>query len=160
MICRRSEELWSDYLEGTLAPPLAGELRAHLASCDACSQLFGAFEEVLAGLGALGSPAVPKKLTKHVFDRTHPKLAAMRRNAERLAAVSAIPLRHAASWIAAAAVLAFVLLWRPPEALSDWSRKASQSVHQAYSFGVRTYHQSERWLEELNVLRMTVGVAF
>ncbi len=160
MICRRSEELWSDYLEGTLAAPLAGELRTHLAACDTCSQLFAAFEEVVAGLGALSSPADPEKLTEHVLDRTRPKLAARRRDAERFVAESAVPLRQAASWIAAAAVLAFVLLWRPPEALSDWSRKASQSVHQAYSFGVRTYHQSERWIEELNVLRMTVGVAF
>ena len=160
MICRRSEELWSDYLEGTLAPPLAGELRAHLAACDTCSQLFAAFEEVVAGLGALSFSADPEKLTEHVLDRTRPKLAARRRDAERFVAVSAVPLRQAASWIAAAAVLAFVLLWRPPEALPDWSRKASQSVHQAYSFGVRTYHQSERWIEELNVLRMTVGVAF
>ena len=160
MICRRCEELWSDYLEGTLAPPLAGELRAHLAACDACSELFAAFAEVVAGLGTLSFPAAPEKLTERVLDRTRSKLAAGRRDAERFLLAPALPWHQVASVIATAAVLALVLLWRPPEALSDWSRKASQSVHQAYSFGVRTYHQSERWIEELNVLRMTVGVAF
>ncbi len=160
MICRRSEELWSDYLEGTLAPPLAGQLRAHLTACDACPQLFAAFEEVVAGLGALSFPEAPEKLTERVLDRTRPKLAAGRRDAERFLFKPTVAWYQAASAIAAAAVLALVLLWRPSGALSDWSRKASQSVHQAYSFGVRTYHQSERWIEELNVLRMTVGVAF
>ena len=160
MICRRCEELWSDYLEGTLAPPLAGELRAHLAACDACSELFAAFEEVVAGLGTLSFPAAPEKLTERVLDRTRSKLAAGRRDAERFLLAPALPWHQVASVIATATVLALVLLWRPPEALSDWSRKASQSVHQACSFEVRTYHQSERWIEELNVLRMTVGVAF
>ena len=160
MNCRRCEELWSDSLEGALAPPLEQDLRAHLASCDACSELFAAFEEIVAGLSALSSPAAPEKLRERVLDRSRPKLAATRRDAERFVSRPIVAYHQAAGWIAAAAVLAFVLLWRPPEALSDWSRKASQSAHQAYSFGVRTYHQSERWLEELNVLRMTVGVAF
>lgn len=160
MICRRCEELWSDYLEGTLAPPLAGELRAHLAACDACSQLFAAFEEVVVGLGALSLPKAPAKLTERVLERTRPELAARRRDAERFSLTPPAAWYQAAGVIATAAALALVLLWRPPEALSDWSRSASQSLHQAYSFGVRTYHQSERWIEELNVLRMTVGVAF
>ena len=160
MICRRSEELWSDYLEGTLAPPLAGELRAHLAACDACSQLFATFEGVVVGLGALSLPEAPAKLTERVLERTRPELAARRRDAERFSLTPPMPWYQAAGVIATAAALALVLLWRPPEALSDWSRKASQSLHQAYGFGVRTYHQSERWIEELNVLRMTVGVAF
>ena len=160
MICRCCEELWSDYLEGTLAPPLAGELRAHLAACDACSELFAAFEEVVAGLGTLSFLAAPEKLTERVLDCTRSKLAAGRRDAERFLLAPALPWHQVASVITTAAVLALVLLWHPPEALSDWSRKASQSVHQAYSFEVRTYHHSERWIEELNVLRMTVGVAF
>jgi hypothetical protein len=32
--------------------------------------------------------------------------------------------------------------------------------HQAYGFGLRVYRGSERLIDDLNVLRMTVGVAF
>ena len=160
MNCRRSEDLWTDYLEGTLAPPLEQELRNHFASCKACPELFAAFEEVVNGLHMLETPSLPDDVSEHILERTMPALRASRRESERFLPAESAGWTHGAAWLAAAAVIALVLVWRPPEIVSNWSRQISQSAHQAYSFGVRTYHQGERLLEELNVLRMTVGVAF
>ena len=47
-----------------------------------------------------------------------------------------------------------------PELAGELSRATSRTASDVYSFAVRTYHQTERWFEDLNVLRMTVGVAF
>jgi len=152
--CSRAEELFSDDVEGSLSPPLAGELRAHLAGCDECRTLHAAFHEVVSGLDADAVPPLPETLSS--------RLVAARRAAAstRGGAPSAEPpLEAAVSWVAVAALLALMLLGGPPELVSTLTRKVSQTAHQAYSFGVRTYHQTERWIEDLNVLRLTVEVA-
>jgi hypothetical protein len=64
-----------------------------------------------------------------------------------------------AVWVAAAAFVVFAFL-RPPEFLSELGNRMNRMGHQTYSFGLRVYRGSERIIDELNVLRMTVGVAF
>jgi len=162
--CRRSEELWTDYLEGTLAPPLETELSKHLSTCESCRELFSAFEQVVAGLHALEAPSEPEGLLERVLARTRPSMIPIRSSVD--ATVRSARFRPVPSGWAralgglAAAVLALVMIWRPPEALSEWSTAVSRSAHQAYGFGVRTVHQAGRFIEDLDLLRMTVGVAF
>jgi hypothetical protein len=159
--CARSEELLSDFVERTLAPPLTRELEGHLGECPGCTDLLSSLREVLGAFQELPVPDPPENLVERVLERTRPVLRAARVAEESSEAELETPFwRHAAAYLAAAALLGGLLLWRPPEFLADASRRVSQTAHQAYSFGVRTYHQTERWVEDLNVLRMTVGVAF
>lgn len=161
MNCARSEELLSDFVEATLAPPLASELEGHLRECATCTDLLASLREVLAAFEAFSVPEPPPDLVERVLERTRPVLRAARDAEESSEPELGPPFwRHAVGYLAAAALLGGVLLWRPPEYLAEASRRVSQTAHQAYSFGVRTYHQTERWVEDLNVLRMTVGVAF
>jgi hypothetical protein len=160
MNCRRSLEFLSDYIEASLAPPLVRELEIHLGSCDDCRGLEDAMREVVSALASHRASEPPSHLTELVLERSRPVLQAARASTVRPDDRAATPFHHYAPWLAAAAVLAAVVVWRPPEFLSAMTRHVSQTAYQTYSFGVRTYHQTERWIEELNVLRLTVGVAF
>ena len=161
MNCQRSEELWTDFLEGNLAAPLASELRAHLDACDACRELFGTFTAVVDTLSTMPAPEVEPTLHGRIIEHSRQELTRAARRS-KVASRSAPPTSFAplVHWIAAAAVLAAVLVWRPPGLLSDATTAASKAARQTYSFGVRTYRTTERWVDDLNVLRMTVGVAF
>ena len=160
MNCRRAREFLSDYVESSLAPPLVRELELHLDSCHDCSGLASAMGEVLEALASIRSSEPPSNLSELVLERSRPWLQRARESADADELLSSTPFHRYAPWLAAAAVLAVVLVWRPPDFLSGMTRKVSQAAYQTYSFGVRTYEQTERWVEELNVLRMTVGVAF
>jgi hypothetical protein len=116
--------------------------------------------EVLEALASIRSTEPPSNLAELVLERSRPVLRAARESADANELLSATAFHRYAPWLAAAAVLAVVLVWRPPDFLSGMTRRVSQVAYQTYSFGVRTYEQTERWVEELNVLRMTVGVAF
>jgi len=157
--CRRHQELLSDYLEGTLSPPLSREVESHLQTCEDCSDLVASLKEVLSLFDNFQTPEPPSNLTELILERTRPALLAAREAGADHETESSF-WRSFGSGLAAAAVLAMVLLFRPPEFVAGWSRSVSQTAHQGYSLGVRTYHRTARWIEDLNVLRMTVGVAF
>ena len=165
MNCRRAEELFSDEREGVLTPPIERELSAHLDTCDECRGLYQTFQEVTDALGAMSVPATPDALTgKLVVDfarsaRTEPTALRTTREGTRFT-VPSPRLVAGTSWLAVAAVLAMVLLFAPPELASEVYRKTSRTARHIYSFAIRTHDQTERWIEDLNVLRMTVGVAF
>ena len=159
MNCRRHQELLSDYLEETLPPPLRREVENHVRTCEDCRNLAESLKEVLSLFGSVQTPEPPSNLTELILERTRPALLAARVGSAHLETDSSFR-RSFGSGLAAAAVLAAVLLFRPPEFLAGWSRSVSQTAHQSYSLGVRTYHRTARWIEDLNVLRMTVGVAF
>ncbi len=186
MNCRRAEELFSDEREGVLAPPIERELSAHLDTCDECRGLYQTFQEVTDALGAMSVPASPfepfepvepvepveidvltEKLVVDLAPSARTDLTALtaltalrkRREVTRFTAPSQ-RLVAGASWLAAAAVFAMVFLFRPPELASELSKKTSRTARHVYSFAIRTYDQTERWIEDLNVLRMTVSVAF
>jgi len=157
--CRRHQELLSDYLEETLPPPLRREVGNHVRTCEQCRNLAESLNEVLSLFGSFQTPEPPSNLTELILERTRPALLAIREASADLETEPSL-WRSFGSGLAAAAVLAMVLLFRPPEFLAGWSRSVSQTAHQGYSLGVRTYHRTARWIEDLNVLRMTVGVAF
>jgi hypothetical protein len=157
--CRRHLELLSDYLEETLSPPLRRAAENHLRTCEQCRNLAESLKEVLSLFGSFQTPEPPSNLTELILERTRPALLSARKASADLETDSSF-WRSFGSGLAAAAVLATVLLFRPPEFLAGWSRSVSQTAHQGYSVGVRTYHRTARWIEDLNVLRMTVGVAF
>lgn len=160
MNCRRSEELLSDHLEGSLTPLLERELRAHLDGCDSCRQLSTAMREGVELLQSLEVPDPPEELTSRILERTRPALLAARRQSARpgVPERSSPPLWY--GWVAAAAVVAIVVLWRPPELVSSLGQRLSLTAHQTYSMGVKMYYRAERWIDDLNVLRTTVAVAF
>ena len=56
MKCRRSEELWSDYLDGTLPRPLTKDLEGHLAECPNCPEFLEAFKEIRTALDLIYTP--------------------------------------------------------------------------------------------------------
>lgn len=160
--CLRSRELWTDLVEGSLPPPLERPLRNHLNECEECANLFASFRRVVEALRELEAPDAPAGLSDRILARTRPALGRVAALGRPREPPSPFPTGWAATagWIAAAAVVAIVLFWRPPSLLSGVSEHVSHEAHRAYSFGVRAYHQTARWLEDLNVLRMTVGVAF
>lgn len=133
--------------------PLAHDLEAHFDRCRPCRELFSSFEAVVSSLHTLEATPPPLGLDERIAARTRAELAAASRRAEPTTALAP------AQWLAVAAVFALVLIWRPAF-LTSMSQTATKTVRQTYSFGVRTYHQTERWIDDLNVLRMTVGVAF
>jgi hypothetical protein len=157
--CRRQQELLSDYLEETLSPLLRRDVENHVRTCEECRSLAESLKEVLSLFGSFQPPEPPSNLTDLILERTRPALLAARRTGADFETDPSF-WRSFGSGLAAAAVLAAVLLFRPPEFLAGWSRSVSQTAHQGYSMGVRTYHRTARWIEDLNVLRMTVGVAF
>lgn len=159
MSCRRQQELLSDYLEEALSPPLRREVENHLRTCEECRNLALSLKDVLSLFGSFQAPEEPSNLTELILERTRPALLAPRETGADLETDSSF-WHSFGSGLAAAAVLATVLLFRPPEFLAGWSRSVSQTAHQSYSLGVRTVHRTSRWIEDLNVLRMTVGVAF
>lgn len=160
MNCRRSEELLSDHVERSLAPPLENEMRVHLEGCVTCRDLLAAMRDGVELLKALRVAEPPEELTIRILEHTRPALAAARLRSARAVAPIPYSLPFGYGWVAAAAVLALVLLWRPAEMVSSFGRRASQTAHQTYSFGLRTYHRTGRWLDELDVLRLTAAVAF
>jgi hypothetical protein len=62
--------------------------------------------------------------------------------------------------LAAAAACVVILFMRPQTLFSGIGSRVNRFGHQAYGFGLRVYQGSERLIDDLNVLRMTVGVAF
>jgi hypothetical protein len=157
--CRRQQELLSDHLEDTLTPPLRRDLESHLRLCEECRDLAASLKEVVTLLGGTEEPEPPSNLTDLVLARTRPALT-VAREASAVVETDASFWRSFGPALAAAAALAAVLVFHPPEFLAGLSRNVSQTAHRGYGLGVRTYHRTARWIEDLNVLRMTMGVAF
>jgi hypothetical protein len=159
MKCRRAEELFSDLREGSLPTPLRTELEQHLKSCPDCSSLMDCFHDVVDTLESLPRPLPSPDLVGRIIEATRTKLGTRQ---DELSSVSGFALPPRINWAiwAAAAAFVMVLFLRPPAFLSSLGEQMNRMGHQSYSFGLRLYQSSERLIDELNVLRMTVGVAF
>lgn len=164
MNCDRAQEFFSDLVEGTLAAPLEREVETHLEGCPECLSLSTSMREAVTRLRGLSAVEPPTDLAERVLARTLPVLRRERARAAATSPVATAPTTPTSppawTWLAAAAAIVLLLAWRPPAFAREFSREASQGAYRVYSFGVRTYHETERWVEDLNVLRMTVGVAF
>jgi hypothetical protein len=159
MKCLRSEELFSDYLEESLPIPLRLDLEDHLGSCPECASLMAAFRDVTEALGTLTGPEPSPDLEERILAATRGELGVKQDESPSFPGF-ALPARiNWAVWAAAAAFV-IVLVMRPPAVLSGIGGQVNRMGHQTYSFGLRVYRGSERLIDELNVLRMTVGVAF
>ena len=152
MKCQRSEELWSEHLEGRLPPPLLRDLEEHLAGCPDCGTLLDTFREIILVLESLPRPQPASDLLERILTDSQPTLARLRERANWWAAAS---WGNWAAWGTAAALVA-VLLLGPEETIS----RMRQLGHQAYAFGLGLYHDTEALIDGLNVIRITVGVAF
>ena len=162
MKCRRSEELWSDYLDGTLPRPLAKDLEGHLAACSNCPRLLETFREVQSVLKAMPHPQPSPQLVRRVLAASRPQLTKLGKLAGVADRVqfggSLVPNFTWGSWAAwgGAAALVAILILGPNQTLS----RINQVGHQVYSTGLGAYRDTQGLIDELNVLRMTVGVAF
>ncbi len=160
MKCRQSEELWSDHIEKALPAPLRRDLEEHLERCSECARLFASFGDVLEALSSLPHPQPDPGLVERIHRTTRPQLVG--RRPQPLSVFPGLPLPLWGNWAlgAAAAVLLVVLFLQPPAGLSTLGGRIDQWGHRAYSLGLRAYRGSEQLIDELNVLRMAVGVAF
>ena len=75
MKCRRSEELWSDYLDGTLPRPLTKDLEGHLAECPNCPEFLEAFKEIRTALETMPHPHASSQLVERILAASRPRLA-------------------------------------------------------------------------------------
>jgi len=157
--CRRSEELWSDYLDGTLSRPLAKDLEGHLAECPNCPELLKTFRAVRAALETTPHPHPSPLLVERILVASRPRLANLANLAQpaRLG-TPLVPNLSWGGWAAwgTAAALVAILILGPSQALS----RLNQIGHRVYGVGLGAYRDTEGLIDELNVLRMTVGVAF
>lgn len=162
MKCRRSEELWSDYLEETLSRPLTKDLEDHLAECSACPGLLETFREVRSALETMPHPHPSPQLVERILSASRPpltRLADLSNFSQRARFVTPlVPSLSPGGWAAwgAAAALVAVLILGPSQAFT----RINQVGHQGYSVELGLYRDTEGLIDELNVLRMTVGVAF
>jgi hypothetical protein len=159
MNCRRSEELFSDYLEESLPIPLRLDLEDHLGSCPECASLMAAFRDVMEALGTSTGPEPSPELEERILAATRKTFGVKR---DEIPGVPGFSLPARINWAvwAAAAAFVIILFLRPPMLLSGIGGHVNRMGHQTYSFGLRVYRGSERLIDDLNVLRMTVGVAF
>ena len=165
MKCRRSEELWSDHLDGTLPRPLTKDLEGHLAVCPNCPELLETFKEMRTALETMPHPHPSAQLVERILAASRPRLTKLAKPANLLnfaeRARFGTPLVPNLSWggwalWGTAAALVAVLILGPSQAFS----RLNQVGHRVYSVGLGVYRDTEGLIDELNVLRMTVGVAF
>jgi anti-sigma factor RsiW len=67
MNCSRVPDLFLDHQDGTLAPDVAKELRAHLASCPTCQREWSAFQELTRKLDQLPQPEPSPRLRENFY---------------------------------------------------------------------------------------------
>jgi anti-sigma factor RsiW len=70
---QKASDLFTDYVDGTLADAQKGELQQHLAACIQCRTELEAFRRALGSLGRLKKPAPPSFLPaiqQQIFTRS------------------------------------------------------------------------------------------
>jgi hypothetical protein len=159
MTCRRTEELWSDYLDGSLAAPLVRDVEEHLAGCSSCASLLDSFRLVVDTLHTVPRPTVKETLPYEILRGTRLPVSSSRWWTRWPRSEPSLPAWK--SWASAAALAAMVLVaLGPPESVKRLGQGVSRTAYRGYSLVVRFYQGTERFMEELTVIRLTVGVAF
>jgi len=157
MDCRRAEELFSDDYDATLAEPLLGELRRHLASCDDCRALRLALGEVVEALRAFPvvEPARDLAARAAAAALARPRLV-------RSAPHHVFPVQVPAWLQTAAAGLALIatgvlLLAIGPRAPG---RAANRLVEGTLTASVYIIEKKDRLVEDFRLLKAVIGTAF
>jgi hypothetical protein len=157
MDCARSQELFSDHLEGSLHAILRAELDAHLAGCEECRSLRAGVAEVVEALGAYPELEPPLGLT----DRVMAALRSLPRPAPRPVVVR--PALVIPAWVQAAAAgfalvaLGVLLMLVGPEAST---RAASGLVDRTVSAGSEIAARKDRMVEDVRILGVVLTTAF
>jgi anti-sigma factor RsiW len=156
MNCDRSQELLSDHYEGSLDRVLAGDLEAHLASCEECRSLRELLPEVVRALGGFPDMEAPEGLAARVA-------AAAWGAGSSAAPRPAWPARPPHGlWLAAAMLAAALgggLVLTRGTAL-DPGRAAKRFVERSVDVGVYLAERKDRLVEDVRLLRVVIGTAF
>jgi uncharacterized membrane protein len=157
MDCQRSQELFSDHLEGTLHAILRAELEDHLATCGECRSLRQAVGEVVDALHAFPTLEPPAGLA----ERVAAAIRRLPRPAPRPVLVR--PAIVIPAWMQAAAAglalitLGVLLMVVGPEASS---RAATQLVDRTVSAGNELMERKDRVFEDVRILGVVLTTAF
>ncbi len=158
MDCPRAEELLSDHLDGTLAEPLATELRSHLRTCHECRELYAALREVVAALHALPILSAPRGLARRAAAAAWEpptKTATPTPPASLLGPRARMPL-----WMQAAAALVAVATSWVLVSGSGPRRAGNRLVERAHHAGAYLAERRDRLVEDVRLLRVVVETAF
>lgn len=156
--CRRAEELLSDDVDGILDPVLAGELRVHLARCEACRQLRAALAEVVTALKAHPVLEPPAGLAERAAALALERAVAFRRVQLRwpdLGLPAGLQVLAAVLALSITGVTLFAASWGAAR-----EGGASGLKERTVSAGVSLLEKKDRLIEDLRLLRMVVSTAF
>lgn len=159
MNCLRAEELFSDYIDGTLHDLLRRELDAHVASCAGCAPLLAALEDVVGVLHAVRARRTPPALepAADLAARAAAAALAAGRTPRRLGFRAVAPARLQ-TMAAGIALLATATVLAGRMALEH--RWPQRLVSEAATAGVRVLERKDRAVEDLRLLRVVVGATF
>jgi hypothetical protein len=159
MDCPRSQELFSDHLEGTLHEILRAELEAHLSQCEECRSLREGLADVVEALHAYPALDPPGGLVDRV-------VAATRKARRAPTAPSTLVVRPAVeipAWMQAAAAglalvaLGVLLMVVGPE---NSTRAATLLVDRTVSAGSELVDHKDRMVEDVRILGVVLTTAF
>lgn len=159
MDCPRSQELFSDHLEGTLHDILRVELEGHLSTCEGCRSLQGTVAEVVEALHAYPALDPPLGLVDRV-------IAASRRTPRAHPVPRAVIVRPALvipAWMQAAAAgfalitLGVLLMVVGPE---NSTRAATLLVDRTVNVGSELIDHKDRMVEDVRILGVVLTTAF
>lgn len=149
-VCDRVSRFISRSVDGELTAAEAGELRAHLAGCDACRRAADEQARLRARIAAMPEPALPAGYSQRLREAVHARLIAEPRPTLsmtfRMTAMAAVVLLSA---------VAMFLAWRLTEARARVAelaaRQTSEPVSVASLPGVRPQHAgtAEGYAEQL-----------
>lgn len=154
--CRRTDELLSDHLDGTLDAVLDADVRAHVAACDRCRELRAAMIEVLEVLRTAWEVEPARDLAERAASAA--LLAGRPRAALRMPGLSGLP-----PWVlATAAVLALGLSTGLVTASGGKGTlgTAGHLARRVSAVGVYVAEKKDRLFEDFRMLRVVVGTAF
>jgi hypothetical protein len=115
MKCEKAQELFSDYLEGTLERPMEFMLEHHLHDCHACEQDYNRFCQTWEALDAMPEVEVPMGLHARVMEKIQAQPAKKERKwSFDLASIFGARIQVRAVAAAAAAVLLVAMAVQVP----------------------------------------------
>jgi anti-sigma factor RsiW len=157
MDCKRSEELLSDHLEGTLDSLLAADLESHLEACAECRALRTALAEVVETLKHFPTMEPAADLAERAAAR-----AFRARRARPVGFVLPMQLGLPAWLQAAAAVLALLTTGGVLYATHSPTpaHVATRLVDRTVNAGAYILERKDRLVEDVRILRVVIGTAF
>lgn len=158
MKCDKAQEVFSDYLEGTIDPPLALALRNHLNECPDCTRAYELFSAAWRELDSMPLVKVPAGFRQRVTARVEASRVRVRRPILGVDWQSVFTARMPVRAFAAAvamAVFALMALIIGPEAINRGPRMSQFAIGQRPS--VKIYQTTETPGLQVSVNRAESG---